>query len=97
MGNTSVRPADDIERIIDSYGNMLFRIALTTIGNASDAEDAVQETFIKYIDKNMSFESPEHEKAWLVRVLINKCRDVLRYRSRHTTPIIASDTGSHLL
>jgi len=83
MDNTSVRPADDIERIIDSYGNMLFRIALTTIGNASDAEDAVQETFIKYIDKNMSFESPEHEKAWLVRVLINKCRDVLRYRSRH--------------
>ena len=83
MGNTSVRPADDIERIIDSYGNMLFRIALTTIGNTSDAEDAVQETFIKYIDKKMSFSQPEQEKAWLIRVLINKCRDVLRFYTRH--------------
>ena len=46
MKHTSVRPADGIEQIVDTYGNMLFRLCLLTLGNTSDAEDAVQETFI---------------------------------------------------
>jgi len=46
MANTSARPADELERVMQTYGNMLFRIALITLGNTSDAEDAVQDTGI---------------------------------------------------
>jgi len=83
MKNTSVRPTDRMEIIIQTYGNMLFRLCLITLGNASDAEDAVQETFIKYLQKAPVFDSDEHEKAWLITVSTNKCRDILRFRNRH--------------
>jgi len=83
MNHTSVRPADDIEIIMDTYGNMLFRLCLITLGNANDAEDAVQETFIRYFQKAPLFENDEHEKAWLITVATNKCRDILRFRRRH--------------
>ena len=83
MERSSLRPTDDIERIIHTYGNMLFRLCLVVLGNASDAEDAVQETMIKYLQKAPKFEGEEHEKAWLVTVATNKCRDMLRFRMRH--------------
>ena len=83
MKHTSVRPTDGIEKIMDTYGNMLFRLCLITLGNTSDAEDAVQETFIRYLQKAPAFENAEHEKAWLITVATNKCRDMLRFRSRH--------------
>lgn len=86
MNNTSARPADNMERIMQTYGNMLFRVCLITLGNASDAEDAVQEILIKYLQKAPVFEDAEHEKAWLIRVATNQCRDMLRFRSRH--PVI---------
>ena len=70
MKHISVRPADSIEQIVDTYGNMLFRLCLLTLGNASDAEDAVQETFIRYFQKAPLFENPEHEKAWLMDTLM---------------------------
>lgn len=62
---------------------MLFRLCLITLGNASDAEDAVQETFIKYLQKAPEFENAEHEKAWLITVATNKCKDMLRFKNRH--------------
>ena len=84
MKHTSVRPADGIEQIVDTYGNMLFRLCLLTLGNASDAEDAVQETLIRYFQKAPLFENTEHEKAWLIKVATNKCKDMLRFYKRHS-------------
>ncbi len=89
MRNTSVRPADSIEIMVNTYGNMLFRLCLITLGNASDAEDAVQETFMKYLQKAPEFEDAEHEKAWLITVATNKCKDMLRFKSRH--PVVDMD------
>ena len=83
MKDISARPADDIERIMHTYGNMLFRLCLITLGNASDAEDVVQETMVKYLQNSPGFETVEHEKAWLITVATNKCRDILRFRKRH--------------
>jgi RNA polymerase sigma-70 factor (ECF subfamily) len=83
MENTSARPADELERVMQTYGNMLFRIALITLGNASDAEDAVQDSLIKYMQKAPKFREREHEKAWLLKVISNTCKDILRFRSRH--------------
>lgn len=69
-----------IEAAAEEYGNMLYRICLVSLGNASDAEDAVQDTFLKYIQKAPAFESGEHEKAWLIRVAINTCKDIIKHR-----------------
>ncbi|MEA4964522.1 MAG: RNA polymerase sigma factor [Oscillospiraceae bacterium] len=82
MRQTSARLADEIEAVVQAYGNMLFRICLVMLGNESDAEDAVQDTFLKLLQKAPAFASAEHQKAWLIKVATNRCRDVRRFRSR---------------
>lgn len=82
MRKSSARPAGEIENVIEIYGNMLFRLCLVMLGNSDDAEDALQETFIKYLQKAPEFRDPEHEKAWLIKVATNKCRDMLRFKTR---------------
>ncbi|MBQ3044536.1 MAG: RNA polymerase sigma factor [Clostridia bacterium] len=69
-----------IEKAIDIYGDMLFRVCLIMLKNEADAEDAVQETFLKYIQKAPEFKNAEHEKAWLLKVANNKCKDIFRSR-----------------
>lgn len=83
MKNTSAWPTGDIETIIEKYGDMMYRLSVIMLKNDSDAEDVVQETIIKYYQKAPTFEDSEHEKAWLIRVATNKCRDLLRSRLRH--------------
>ncbi len=74
-----------IEAAVGTYGDILYRFCLVTLGNTGDAEDAVQETFIRYLRKRPVFRDEEHEKAWLLKVAQNKCRDILRWRARHRT------------
>ena len=69
----------DIDRIVDTYGNMLFRICIVILCNESDAEDVVQDTFIKYLTKSPTFHDSEHEKAWLITVATNRCKNMRRY------------------
>ena len=59
---------------VEKYGDMLYRICLIMLKNSADAEDAVQETFIKLVQKAPKFDSEGHEKAWLITVATNKCR-----------------------
>ena len=79
------------ERIVNTYADMLFRIALHYLKNTSDAEDAVQQTFLKIIEKNMHFESFDHEKAWLIRVCTNLCKDSLKSSHRKKTQPLQTD------
>ncbi|MBR1854389.1 MAG: RNA polymerase sigma factor [Lachnospiraceae bacterium] len=101
MNKPSVLQADGIETLVQTYGNMLFRLCLVTLGNASDAEDVVQDTFIKYLQKAPVFESSQHEKAWLIKVATNQCKDILRFHHRHPTVDIdeiaefSGDTEDH--
>lgn len=71
----SLRTNDHIKQIVNQYSDMLLRIAFTHMANQYDAEDMVQNVFLKYIEKQPSFESTEHEKAWFIRVLINMCHN----------------------
>ncbi len=68
----------DLAAVYDRYADMLYRLALTHTQNREDAEDAVQDVFTKYISTSQKFNDPEHERAWLVRVTVNRCHDLVR-------------------
>ncbi|OME09716.1 RNA polymerase subunit sigma-70 [Paenibacillus odorifer] len=59
------------------YGNSILRVAYSYMHNMSDAEDIVQDTLLQLMRANPSFENPEHEKAWLLRVAINLSKNKL--------------------
>jgi len=65
----------------ETNADMLYRLAFSYMKNREDAEDVVQEVFTKYFCGLHLPMSKEQEKAWLIRVTINQCRDVLRKRS----------------
>ena len=65
------------ELIIKQYQDSLFSLAFSICKNAADADDVVQDTFIKYHTKDIDFETPEHVKAWLIRVCVNRSKDVV--------------------
>ena len=77
-----------IPYLIESYSDMLIRISFSYTKNLSDAEDITQEVFIKLLEKKPSFQSTEHEKAWLIRVSINLSKDKLKSAYfRNTAPL----------
>ena len=77
-----------IPYLIDTYSDMLIRISFSYMKNLSDAEDITQEVFIKLLEKKPSFQSTEHEKAWLIRVSINLSKDKLKSAYfRNTAPL----------
>lgn len=59
----------------DKYGAMLYRVALMHTGNPADAEDMLQDTFMRHLEKAPRFNDELHEKRWLIRVLTNQCRN----------------------
>ena len=94
MGKTSVRPADEIERILRQYGDALYRLCLAMLGGSHDAEDAVQETLIRFFRKAPVFRGAEHEKAWLIRTAIRICIDESRRASRRTSVPLNEEIAS---
>ena len=69
--------------LVEKYGPALFRLCLVMLRNAADAEDAVQEALLRYIERAPEFESAGAERAWLFTVASNRCRDALRAARRH--------------
>ncbi len=95
---------DCVREAVHKYGDMLYRLCFVMLRNTADAEDAVQETFIAYTTKSPVFSDKEHEKAWLLKVASNKCRDMLRFRNRHQLTelseieaVVQDDESSHIL
>ena len=83
-----MRSEDEAARAIERYGDMVRRLCLVHLKNPADTEDIFQNVFLKYVLSPVVFESPEHEKAWLIRVTINACKDLVKsfFRSR-TVPL----------
>ncbi len=72
-----------LEGAVDRYSAMLYCHSYMLLGQEQDAQDVVQETFLRYWRKSPDFESDEHEKAWLLRVSTNLCKNTYRSRARH--------------
>ncbi len=77
------------EELLLKYMDQLYRIAFFMTSNSHDAEDAVQETCIRYFMRERGFHDEEHVRAWLIRVCINQCRNQIRRAKRH--PLIEYD------
>lgn len=67
-----------VQQLIERYQNSLYAAAFNTCQNQMDAEDVVQETFVQYYTSRKEFESEQHIRAWLLRVVINKARNINR-------------------
>ena len=84
MNQDPNRPMDiEMQKVVDKYMNVLFRLCYIQMKNHADAEDAVSETWIRYMKKAPEFTGEEHRKAWLLRTATNICRDMQRYYKRH--------------
>ena len=79
-----MRSEQEINAAIDRYADTVRRLCMIQLKNYADTEDIFQNVFLKYALSSRSFESPEHEKAWFIRVTINACKDLLKsfFRSR---------------
>jgi len=75
MSQKSNRPVD-WEKLVTENENRLYRAALAILGHPQEAEDAVQDAFVRYLEK--APEKLEHPSAWLMRVLVNGCKTRLR-------------------
>lgn len=64
--------------LAEEYRAMLYRIAFSNMKNRADAEDAVQEAFLRYMKEEKPIRNKEHEKAWLIRTTIHICLDILK-------------------
>ncbi len=80
-----------MEEFVLKHENRLYRTAVAILANQADAEDVVQEVFVKVMEKRPSFESAQHEAAWLIRVTVNLCKSRLRSSWwRKTVPLLKS-------
>ena len=85
-----MRSESEVNRAIENYADMVRRLCMVHLKNYADTEDIFQTVFLKYATSSVVFESREHEKAWLIRVTVNACRDLIKsfFRSR-TVPLDA--------
>lgn len=68
----------EFEAAVERYADMVFRLAYSYLKSRADAEDVMQETLLKRYTEQADFDSPAHERYWMVRVAVNECKKVLR-------------------
>lgn len=79
----------DIQRVVEQYSSMLLRLACTRLASPADAEDAVQEVFLKLLTAPPRFHDRDHEKAWLIRATLHRASDLRRAAERRNVPLDA--------
>ena len=89
-----MRSEEEANRAIEQYADTVRRICMVHLKNEADTEDIFQTVFLKYVLHSVSFENPEHEKAWFIRVTINACRDLLKSFFRSKSVPLENWTGT---
>ncbi|MDE7139465.1 MAG: sigma-70 family RNA polymerase sigma factor [Treponemataceae bacterium] len=79
-----MRSEREVNRAIERYADTVQRLCIVYLKNHADTEDVFQTVFFRYCLSPVVFESDDHEKAWLIRVTVNACKDWLKsfFRSR---------------
>ena len=75
-----------VHRVVEQWSPLLLRLSYSYLGSTADAEDVVQEVFLALLERGKPFKDTEHEKAWLIKVTVNKCKNCLKaaWRSRRS-------------
>ena len=79
MSKSLLRTDKELAEIYMRHSKTVYRVCFAFMKNPADTEDAVQDTFFRLIKSGPLFESEEHEKAWLIRIAANICKNVLRH------------------
>jgi len=83
--------------LVETYGDMVYRIALTRVKNPHDAEDIVQQVFLKLVKNIDRLETEEHVKAWLIKVTVNEGKSLFSSAwRRHTASLEESGEADEL-
>lgn len=83
-----MRSEEVVSRAIQQYAPMVQRICFIHLKNEADTDDIFQMVFLKYAMSTVEFQSDAHEKAWLIRVTVNACKDLLKsFFRKHTVPL----------
>lgn len=79
-----MRSEQEVNRAVDLYADTVYRICMLHLKNTADTEDIFQEVFLKYALSSIDFENETHEKAWIIRVTVNQCKDLIKsfFRSK---------------
>jgi len=91
------RPDDrEIERLVETYADMLLRVALNRTQNLAEAEDIVQSVYLRLLRARPRFGGAAHEKAWLLRTAVNLCRDYHKSAARRLSVPLDETTAVSL-
>ena len=73
---------DSFVQAIDAHSGAMYRVAYTVLGKSEDCRDALQETALKAWEKRHALRDESRFKSWIIRILVNECRNIQRSRRR---------------
>lgn len=85
MSQRELRNSDVNEAVLKRNGDTVYRIAYIRTNNKYDAEDIMQDVFLRFVKKQPIFDSSEHEKAWFIRTTINRTNSFFTSAWRRNT------------
>lgn len=111
MTELSLVTRESFDEVMRKYADMVYRLAYSRVGNTHDADDILQEVFLRYIKADKTYNDEEHRKAWLIKITINCSKSFLtsawnRHRDfsdsetdngGYDSGLTASDTRSDVL
>ena len=77
--------------LVERYAPAMLRAAAAILGDVSEAEDAVQDAFVRCLEKRPAFPDEARCRAWLLKVTANGCKSRLRARKRRPTQALTHD------
>ena len=73
-----MNPTERAECLAETYADAILRLSYTYLKNTHDAQDVCQTVFVKLLTEPQDFESPAHERAYVLRMAANACKDLLK-------------------
>lgn len=97
MAELSLCTKDSFDEILEKYSDMVYRLAFSRVSNTYDANDILQDVFLKYIKSNKEFNDEEHRKAWLIKTTINTSKTLVlsAWNRRRSADEISENVGEY--
>ena len=87
-----MRTREGITEAVEAHADDVLRACAVYMREQADREDAFQETFLRFARSTATFKDAEHRKAWLIRVAVNVCKDMLK-SAAYKTESLDQDQG----